>query len=62
MFTQGQLVFAALFVIAFIITMIYVYRKDISLHRLHYKGTFKVVIGFILFIAFLFAIKFYLKK
>lgn len=62
MFTQGQLVFAALFVIAFIITMIYVYRKDISLHRLHYKGTFKVLIGFILFIALLFAIKFYLKK
>lgn len=62
MFTQGQLIFASLFVVAFIITMIYVYRKDIALHRLHYKGAFKVLIGFIVFIALLFVIKIYLKK
>lgn len=62
MFTQGQLIFASLFVVAFVITMIYVYRKDISMHRLHYKGAFKVLIGFIIFIALLFVIKIYLKR
>ena len=62
MFTQGQWVFATFFVVAFIITMIYVYRKDVFLHRLHYKGAFKVLIGFIVFIALLFVIKFFLKK
>lgn len=62
MFTQGQLIFASLFVVAFIITMIYVYRKDISLHRLHYKGAFKVLIGFVIFIALLFVIKIFLKR
>lgn len=62
MFTQGQWIFAAFFVVAFISTMIYVYRKDISLHRLHYKGAFKVLIGFIVFIALLFVIKIFLKK
>lgn len=62
MFTKGQLIFASFFVVAFIFTMIYVYRKDIFLHRLHYKGAFKVLIGFIVFIALLFVIKIYLKK
>jgi hypothetical protein len=62
MFTQGQLIFASLFLVAFIITMIYVYRKDISLHRLHYKGAFKVLIGFVIFIALLFVIKIFLKR
>lgn len=62
MFTQGQWIFASFFVVAFIIAMIYVYRKDISLHRLHYKGAFKVLIGFLVFIALLFVIKIYLKR
>ena len=62
MFTSGQLLFAAIFVIVFIIAMIYVYRKDIALHRLHYQGSFKVLIGFIIFILMLFVIKIYLKK
>lgn len=62
MFSSGQLIFAAVFVVFFILTMIYLYRKDVGLHKLHYKGSFKVLIGFILFIIFLFIIKIYLKK
>lgn len=62
MFSTGQLIFAAVFVFFFILTMIYVYKKDVGLHRLHYKGSFKVLLGFIVFILFLFFIKFYLKK
>jgi heme/copper-type cytochrome/quinol oxidase subunit 2 len=61
MFSQGQLVFAALFVIAFVIASIFVYRKDKNLHRVHYKGVTKILLGFIAFIILLFIIKSFLK-
>lgn len=57
MFSTGQLIFAGLFVIAFIIIMIYSYRKDIRLHQKYYKGSIFVLIGFIIFILILFFIK-----
>lgn len=62
MFTTGQLIFAALFFVAFVVIIIFSYRKDIKLHRKYYKGTFYVLIGFLLFIALLFLIKAFLKS
>lgn len=59
MFSQGQMIFGVLFFIAFVITAIFMYRKDIATHKLYYKGSYKVLIGFLLFIAALFAIKIY---
>ena len=61
MFSQGQLVFAACFFLVFVIAMFYAYRKDIVLHRHFYRGNYKILIGFLLFIGFLFLIKVYLK-
>lgn len=61
MFSRGQIIFAILFLIAFIAAAIFVYRKDKSLHRQHYKGSYRVLIGFLLFIAFLFWMKTILK-
>ncbi len=61
MFSQGQWVFAGCFFIAFIIAMVYSYRKDIVLHRIFYKGNYKILIGFLIFIGFLFVIKIFLK-
>lgn len=61
MFTQGQLLFAAFFVVIFIIAMIYSYRKDFKLHRKFYKGSYMILLGFFVFIGFLFFIKGYLK-
>lgn len=61
MFTQGQLIFAVLFIIAFATAAVFVYRKDKTLHRQHYKGAYRVLIVFLLFIAFLFVMKSYLK-
>jgi len=61
MFSQGQLIFAAFFVVVFIIAMIYSYRKDIKLHRKFYKGSYIILLGFFVFIGFLFFIKGYLK-
>ena len=57
MFTTGQLVFAILFFIAFILVIIYTYRKDAKLHKKNYKGSIFILLGFVAFIAFLFLLK-----
>ncbi|SDW32084.1 hypothetical protein [Flavobacterium degerlachei] len=62
MFSQGQLIFAACFFVAFAIAMIYAYRKDVKLHKLFYKGSYKILIAFIVFIGILFVIKVYFKR
>ena len=51
MFSTGQLTFAAFFVVAFSIAMVWSYRKDIKIHKKHYKNTFLVVIGMFLIVA-----------
>ena len=61
MFSKGQLIFAGFFVVAFIIAMIYSYGKDKMLHKEFYKGNYKILIGFIVFIGLLFFIKVYFK-
>jgi uncharacterized membrane protein YccC len=62
MFSQGQLLFAGCFFVAFVIIMIFAYRKDSKLHQVFYKGNYKILIGFILFIAILFLIKIFFKR
>jgi len=61
MFSQGQLVFAICFLIAFIIVMIFSYRKDIKTHKLFYKGNYKILVGFFIFIGLLFVIKIFFR-
>ena len=62
MFSQGQLVFAALFVITFIVAAIYSYKKDLKIHNTFYKGNYKILIGFGIFIGILFLIKVFFKR
>ena len=62
MFSQGQLIFAVCFFIAFVIVMIFAYRKDLALHKIFYKGNYKVLLVFLLFIVLLFVIKFFFKR
>ena len=62
MFSKGQLVFAVLFFISFIIAAVYSYRKDIKIHKQFYKGNYKILIGFLAFIAILFVIKVFFKR
>jgi hypothetical protein len=62
MLTQGQLVFAGLFCLVFIGIIIYVYRKDLVIHKIHYKGVMKVLFVFLLFIVFLFFVKYFMKS
>jgi cytochrome bd-type quinol oxidase subunit 1 len=61
MFTTGQWIFAALFFVAFVIAAYFAYGKDKALHQKVYKGSYKILIGFIVFIILLFVIKFTMK-
>ena len=62
MFTNGQLIFAAFFVVAFIILMIFSYRKDIKNHKRFYKNTaLKVAFWMIITVAVFSAIRIYSK-
>ena len=51
MFTTGQIIFAGLFFVAFVVVIFFSYRKDLKLHRKYYKGTLYILLGFIIFIA-----------
>ncbi len=62
MFSQGQLIFAILFLIFFTFIVILSYRKDKKLHNRNYKGVKWVIISFASFIIFLFLIKYFLKS
>nr|WP_236023861.1 MULTISPECIES: hypothetical protein [Flavobacterium] len=62
MFSKDQLIFAGLFFIVFVIAITFAYRKDIGLHRIFYKGSYKILIGFIAFIGILFLIKIFFKR
>ena len=61
MFSTGQLIFALLFFCAFVIIIFFSYQKDKKLHKKYYKGSFWILIGFIVFVLLLVAIKTYLK-
>ncbi|WGK63756.1 hypothetical protein P8624_08175 [Flavobacteriaceae bacterium YJPT1-3] len=61
MFTTGQLIFAALFVVFFTVFIIMSYKKDKALHKKYYRGSIWVLVGFLLFICILFLIKYQLK-
>jgi len=62
MFTTGQWIFAALFFVAFVIAIYFAYGKDKALHQKFYKGSYKILIGFLLFVVVLFVIKITLKR
>lgn len=62
MFSQGQMIFALAFVIIFIVTMIVMYRKDLKMHAIYYKGSMWVLLAFLSFIGILFVIKYTLKN
>ena len=62
MFTTGKVVFSLLFVVVFIIAIVWVYRKDLKIHQIHYKNTKWILFGILGFIALLFLIKIWLKQ
>ncbi|MCW5519244.1 hypothetical protein J1N09_05300 [Aureitalea sp. L0-47] len=62
MFTTGQLIFAICFVIAFVIIMIFAYKRDKKLHKKHYRGSLWILVGFLVFVGLLLMAKWLLKQ
>lgn len=62
MFSTGQLIFAICFFIVFVSVMVISYQKDKKLHRKHFKGSFWILIGFMLFVGLLITAKLLLKE
>ncbi len=62
MFSSGQLIFACFFVLVFVGVMIFSYQKDKKMHRKNYSGVVWVMTSFVIFIIFLFMIKYFLKN
>lgn len=57
MFSKGQLIFAIGFVIAFTLFVVWSYRKDRKKNPTYFKGSFWVLIGFLVFICLLVLLK-----
>jgi len=57
MFSTGQLIFALFFVFAFTIVIIYSYSKDKQKSKAYFKGSFWVLIGFLIFVGLLVGLK-----
>ncbi len=61
MFTPGQIVFALLFILVFVLVMVRMYRKDRPWLQKQYKGSGWVLVLFLLFIALLLFLKYILR-
>ena len=57
MFSTGQLIFALFFVFAFTTVIIYSYNKDKKKSKEYFKGSFWVLVGFLLFVGLLVGLK-----
>lgn len=55
MFTTGKLVFAACFLVVFVVAMLWSYKKDSFSDKIHFKGASKTLIIIILVLLLLIA-------
>ena len=62
MFSTGQIIFAILFAVSFIVIIFLSYKKDRKLHSKNYKGVKWIAVIFVIFIAILFFLKYFLKN
>jgi len=62
MFSQGQLIFALLFTIAFTLIIIFSYLKDKKRLPNYFKGSYKILLGFFVAFGFLLLIKYLTQK
>ncbi len=46
-FSDGQLVFAAIFFVVFVVAIVFAYRKDIKTTRWYAKGAWKVLLSIV---------------
>lgn len=56
MFTSGRILFLILFLVSFIGYLIWSYRKDSPLHKIHFRKPYRVLLVLIGFFSLLFLI------
>lgn len=56
MFTPGRIWFVAIFVVAFIIMLIWSYRKEARLNKIHFRRAYLVIIALLAFLVVQFLI------
>jgi hypothetical protein len=49
--TKGHIVFALIFAVVFLVIIAWMYRKDLKLHRIYYKGSWMVLVAVVIGIA-----------
>jgi pilus assembly protein TadC len=54
MLTTGKMIFAAFFVLVFVIAMLWAYRKDSFINKMHFKGASKILVITILVLLLMF--------
>jgi amino acid transporter len=62
MFSFGQLIFGTLFFIAFVGVIIYSYRSDKKKLPNYFKGSYKVLVGFLIAFCFLVLVKYLTQR
>lgn len=50
MFTPGRIIFASVFLLVFVVALVWSYRKELKINRVHYKKAYLILVGLILFI------------
>jgi cbb3-type cytochrome oxidase subunit 3 len=56
MFTTGRIIFICVFVLVFVATLFWSYRKEKKLNKLHFKNAYMILIALILFLILQFLI------
>lgn len=56
MFTPGRIIFVVLFVLVFVAGLIWSYRKEKNINKLHFNKTYKILLALILFLVLQFII------
>jgi hypothetical protein len=54
MFTPGRIAFTIFFLIAFVILLVFAYRKDRKVTRIHFQKNYLLLLGIALIFSFLF--------
>jgi hypothetical protein len=54
MLTTGKMIFAAFFVLVFVLAMLWAYRKDSFINKMHFKGASKILVITILVLLLMF--------
>jgi Mg2+/citrate symporter len=56
MLSKGQIIFAILFFISFVIAMVWAYRKDKAINTILYKDSYKVILVVLIVFVMLFGV------